>query len=183
MSVNWNAGNMRWWPHTDANGQSFPLPHLHPFQFEYTMPADKGLPERTVTIQVGFAMHCFTRDCQPDDPESEFYRDEREVRTFDYGRYALSKHLKQIAQTLDERRCEFAKSDNYLTVDLVDHEGRTVRYGVFFNIKKLAGRPELLLVIQSAYELNVEKPLPRIGKIGFRALVGHALRGTKPKRP
>ncbi len=129
-------------------------------------------------IQVGFGLHCFTRECKPDDPESEFYRDDREERTFDYGRYELSKHLKQIAQSLDRRRCEFGRQDNFLTVDLVTHQDVQVRYGVFFNLRKLRGN-EVLLVIQSAYELNPTKPVPRIGKIGFKVLVGHTLRGDQ----
>ena len=182
MGVNWNAGNVRWKPHTNARGQSFPLPHLHPFRFKYQLPAFLDKPEKEVTIQVGFGLHCFTRKCKPDDPESEFYRDDREERTFDYGRYELSKHLKQIAQSLDRRRCEFGRQDNFLTVDLVTHQDVQVCYGVFFNLRKLRGN-EVLLVIQSAYELNPTKPVPRIGKIGFKVLVGHTLRGTKPKRP
>lgn len=80
------------------------LPHLHPFRFKYQLPAFHDKPEEEVMIQVGFGLQCFTRKCKPDGPESEFYRDDREARTFDYGRYKLSKHLKQIAQSLDRRR-------------------------------------------------------------------------------
>lgn len=42
---------------------------------------------------------------------------------------------------------------------------------------------EVLLVIQSAYELNPTKLVSRIGKIGFKVRVGDTLRGTKPRRP
>ena len=183
MGVNWNAGNVRWMPHTDATGQSYPLNHLHPFRFDYHLPADKGLPARTASIQVGFGLHCFTRKCQRGDPVSELYKDDREVRTFDYDRYGLSKELRRIIESLDGRKCSFATHENFLTVDTVGQGGQPVRYGVFFNLKKLSVGNELLLVVQSAYALDPSKSTPHKGTIGFKVLVGHTLRGTKPRKP
>lgn len=182
MGVNWNAGSVRWEPHTDYKGRSFPLNHLHPFRFKYQLPAHNNKPEQEVTIQVGFSMHCFTRKSTQGDPRSELYSDNRETRTFDYERYELSQYLKQIAQSLDQRKCQSSTRDNFLTVGPVTYQGEQVCYGVFFNLKKLP-RNELLLVIQSAYKLDPAKPMPKKGKIRFKVLVGKTLRGTKPKKP
>jgi hypothetical protein len=56
---------------------------------------------------------------------------------------------------------------------------------VFFNVKRWVteGEKGALVVIQSAYPLEATKPEPGRGRIGFKVLVGHALRGTKPKAP
>lgn len=87
MGVNWNLGLMRWMPHINGEGEAFPLNHLHPFRYELNL--ERGV----VNISVGFAMHCFTRGCLPDDDITNFYKDDREVRTFCNERYSLSYQL------------------------------------------------------------------------------------------
>lgn len=185
MGVNWNAGNVRWTPYTDPQGKSFPLNHLHPFRFDYCIPATDSNKELSASIQVGFSMHCFTRGRVEGDDPALLYRDDREVRTFDHNRYELSKKLKELVQALDQRTCLHAKQDNYMVIDLENTQKVTVRYGVFFNLKKVGrsnGRPELLLVVQSTYELTPGKSLPKSEKIGFKVLVRHVINGTTPKR-
>lgn len=130
MSTNWSAGLMRWRPHTDTDGKTYPLDHLHPFRYEVVMPAKDGRPETVVLVHVGFGLHCFTKKIEPGDHPSDRYSDDREHRTFDYQRYALSARLKEIARELPQRPCSFAKDENYVTVD-VHENGTKVRYGVF----------------------------------------------------
>lgn len=103
---------MRWAPFVDAEGQAFPLHHLHPFR--YQLETTDG---RTVEIRVAFAMHCFTRGGKVARDASNLYKDEREVRTFCHGRYALSSRLPLITRELETRKCGFAKHENYLTID------------------------------------------------------------------
>lgn len=194
MAINWNAGSLRWWPHVDGEKHSYSLAHLHPFRFEYTLPAEKGHAERTLKIQVGFGLHCFTRKRLEADAEGAKYSDDREVRTFDHERYELSKQLRRIVENLVTRQCRFAKHENFLVVEIITADGQTIEYGVFFNVKRLKRSeplnpplpeplPELLLVVQSAYKLDPEKSRPHgHDKIHFKALIGHAVRGTSPKR-
>lgn len=185
MGVGWHAGLMRWKPHQDKDGIVYPLNHLHPFRYEVAMPAKDARPATTVQVHVGFGLHCFTKKIESEDCPGDLYRDDRESRTFERRRYRLSKHLPSISRTLSERRCAFAKDENYVTVEVTDIDGSTCRLAVFFNIKRWRqqGPLAVLLVIQSAYALDPDKAEPGRGKIGFNVLLGHALRGTRPRRP
>lgn len=180
MGANWNQGMMRWEPFVDANGQAFPLSHLHPFR--YQLVTGDG---RNVEIRVAFAMHCFARGCEPTDHPSQFYRDEREVRTFCHTRYALSPRLPLIARELATRKCGFAKDDNYVTIDVQTESGIIGSYGVFFNTLRVKDADGLavLLTIQSAYELYAGKQPPIRGSIKFTRLIELTLDGIKPRLP
>lgn len=182
MGVHWQAGLMRWQPHVDRNGRAYPLHHLHPIRFEFVMPASGGRPETEALIHVGFGLHCFTKQIESGDDPRDAYGDNREQRTFDHQRYELSKQLPEIVKGLPQRRCAFAKANNYVTIELGEGGGVPMRYGVFFNIRRWEkqGDNAVLVVIQSAYALDPGKQAPGIGRIGFQTLVGHALRGTKP---
>lgn len=176
---------MRWKPHTDKDGITYPLNHLHPFRYELVMPGKNGRLETSVRVHIGFGLHCFTKKPEPGDCPGDRYGDEREQRTFERLRYALSRQLPNVARTLSERHCAFAKDENYVTIEITDHDGATHRYGVFFNVKRWAGHGPnaVLVVIQSAYALDPKKAEPGRGKIRFNVLLGHALRGTRPKPP
>ncbi|MEO8460651.1 MAG: hypothetical protein ABI451_08990 [Dokdonella sp.] len=184
MTVNWTAGLVRWMPYS-RRGTVFPLNHLHPFRYEVTIPASEKDPKRVVMVHVGFALHTFTRERDSSTPSEEVYSDDRESRMFDDVRYELSKLLPEIIRSLGRRHCAFAKQDNYVTVEATMFSGETVNYGVFFNLKrwKERGPMAVLLVVQSAYVINVAKRSPAQGKITFRSLLLHALRGTKPRKP
>jgi hypothetical protein len=53
----------------------------------------------------------------------------------------------------------------------------------FFTLMKV-GSNSISLLVQSAYEPTaLQKASACGGRIGFTALAGHALRGTRPKRP
>lgn len=185
MAVNWNAGLMRWKPYVDEKGQAYPLNHLHPLRYDVLLEGGHDKPELLVHVYVGFGMHCFTRKIADGDGSSSLYTDDRESRTFCHERYQLSKLLPEIARTLGVRQCGFAKNENFVTIDINGQGDSSVRYAVFFNVKawKERGMNSVLVVIQSAYGLSLEKLVPSKGKIRFHVLLGHALRGTKPKKP
>lgn len=185
MGVNWNVGLMRWQPHTDKANKKYPLNHLHPFRFDVTLPASPQQPEVAVSVSVAFGLHCFTKKIGPNDCPGDRYRDDREERTFCYERYELSRNLRQIVESLPQRPCGFAKDDNFVTIDVSDSAGANVRYGIFFNLKrwKKANDNAVLLVVQSAYKLHAGKPDPSKGRIRLNVLLGHTLRGTKPRPP
>ena len=180
MGVNWNEGMMRWKPHADAAGKAYPLNHLHPFRYTLAVNHSGGLVE--VEIRVAFAMHCFTRACADGDGDSQLYRDARETRSFCPDRYTLSWQLPGIVRTLAERRCSFAKADNYMTIDMQTVDGAAVQYGVFFNVMRMDGNA-VLLTIQSAYQLAAGKQVPGRGSVRFARLVELTLAGIKPRAP
>jgi hypothetical protein len=70
---------------------------------------------------------------------------------------------------------------NYVTVETTDGE----RYAAFFELRRLKtlGSNAIQLMVQSAYVLDPEKPMPGKGRIHFHALLGHVLRGATPRLP
>jgi len=185
MGVNWAAGLIRWKPHVGEDGATYPLHHLHPFRMPYELAASDTHAGRILVLHIAFGLHTFTRRTRVDDPSTDRYSDNREARTFDRDRYQLSLSLPTITRELDRRPCQFARAQsgniNYVTVDL----GQGVRYGVFFDLQRWQerGPDAVLLMVQSAYELDVRKGEPGKGRITLKALLGHTIRGTKPKRP
>lgn len=103
---------MRWFPHVDAQGQTYSLNHLHPFRFSIE------IGSREVQISVGFAMHCFSKALVEGDDEANIYSDDREQRTFCQERYDLSWKLPQIVRALPQGHCLFARDDNFVTIDI-----------------------------------------------------------------
>jgi hypothetical protein len=142
-------------------------------------------PERTLELYFGFSLHTFTHKVMADDDPADNYRDDRETRAFDYGRYKLSFKLPGIARQLGSRTCYFARSAaglvNYVTLELDNN----TRYAAFFNMKRWQekGADAVLVVFESAYALDVGKSNPGDGSISFKALLGHTMRGTRPKPP
>lgn len=185
MGISWRDASMFWRSHVDGAGNEYSLNHLHAIEYEIDLPAKGNHTAKKVHILVGFGLHCFTRECQPADLACEHYRDDREVRTFDHDRYELSKNLPGIARSLSGRKIMFAKNENYTTIDVCTLTGVAVRYGVFFNLRRLKhGSPGTIqLIVQSAYRLDPAKPEPGKGKVGFNVLLNHALQGTRPTKP
>ncbi len=48
---------------------------------------------------------------------------------------------------------------------------------------KTRGPNTVLMTVESAYEIDENKRDTRDGRISFNALLGHALRGTRPSLP
>ncbi len=105
---------------------------------------------------------------------------------FCHERYPLSKSLPAIIRSLPTRKCYFAGRENYFVVQ--NHPLLTARqeYRVFFDVRHIGVAHAVLLFVQSAYPANFEKGSPhgaRRKKVGFRVLVNHALRDTRPPPP
>lgn len=185
MGVNWDSGFLYWKDHRPTSEERYSLSHLHPFTRLIELPTSLQHPARSVELYVSYGLHTFTRAIGPHDRPQELYRDNREVRTFCPERYQRSLDLPAIIQSLETRRCEFARGmtgqTNYVTVETKD--GRW--YAAFFDLRrfKRLGPNSVHLMVQSAYVLDPDKPRPGKGRIHFHALLGHVLRGTAPRPP
>lgn len=185
MGVKWDAGLIYWKDHTPSLAERYSLAHLHPFIQALELAAKDKYPARSVQLHVSFSLHTFTRATEPHDADAELYRDNREVRAFCAQRYAQSFDLPGIIQTLQQRRCEFARDKsgmvNYVTIETTVGE----RYAAFFDLRRLqkVGPEAVHLTVKSAYVLDSNKPTPGKGRISFHALIGHTLRGTRPHPP
>ncbi len=177
---------MRWKDHKGADGTVYSLAHLHPTDFDHELPASPKHPGATVRIHVAFGLHTFTRKISAADPPEDNYSDSRETRCFDHDRYALSQRLPEIVRGLPtQRRIFFSRSltglVNYATFDAGDG---TV-YGVYFDLMRYKSRGpcDVLLTVESAYRHDPGKRDTTDGRVSFNVIVGHALRGTRPKPP
>ena len=157
------------WNPAVVDGNSHDLSHLHPMTFPLAMAAKGDLPAQNFTINVAFGLHCFTAEKTPDTPAGLDYGDAREIRSFDLGRYELSKLLPEIIQSLHQRRCYEAKLNNYMTVELVGTQG-PVHYQVYFKVTKTGAPNTLMLFVQSAYAKNAPKQVQRQKPCLFKAI-------------
>ena len=191
MGVNWAVGLMRWQPYVSPSGQAHPLNHLHPFRIRVTLPASSDWDDIDIDLEVGFAMHTFTRARCDTDSLGTTYANARECRTFDDERYVLSHRLPEIIKNLSSRKCYHARNQNYLSIENVSLHGAVSDYRIFFVLRRWPGkdavsrRPCVRLIVQSAY------PTPQSGKgkeklIRFRVLLHRALGlsvRSKKRRP
>jgi hypothetical protein len=185
MSADWAKRLTRWWPHIHPGG-SHSLAHLHPFRFSIELPKSQHYPARAVEIRVGFSCHTFTRTIEPSDAAEHLYATPRETRTFCPERYQLSHLLQDIVRELPERKCYYANQDNYFVIETHELLATDQEYRVFFDVRPVGVPDAVLLFVQSAYVANKSKGGPHgitRKKVGFRVLVSHALKGTKPVRP
>lgn len=161
------------WNPAVVDGTSYDLSHLHPMTFPLAMAAKGALPAQNFTINVAFGLHCFTAEKTPDTPEALDYGDAREIRSFDLGRYELSKSLPEIIQSLPQRRCYEAKLNNYMTVEMTGDQG-LVHYQVYFKVTKTGAPNTLRLFVQSAYAKNTPKQVQRQKPCLFKAICAKA---------
>ena len=176
----------RWPPHWEE-GQRYDLSHVYPFKFDCVLPASQQFPERIVSIQVSFTSHAFTRDCEADEVPHPHYCAPGEARRFDHERYKLSKLLPDIIRNIGNRKCFFAKYDNFFVFELPEGIPGDSEYWVFFYVERADKGEEhaLHLIVQSAYVgRRARSPAGRRAKkITFRTLVSKVLAGEKPKPP
>jgi hypothetical protein len=153
------------WEQHIMDGLEYALNHLHPHEWEVTIPAKDGKPARCLQIMVSYSLHCFTR--RPKDgeeiPDAAWYSDSRESRVFDVVRWELSKYLPDIITTLEQRRCLHTGREEFVTVEML-HEGRHFDYAVFFTVTKARkSGADLNLFVNSAHErveaIKYKKPI------------------------
>ena len=142
---------MRWDPFR-YQGRVYDLSHLHHETYTYFQPA-KGLrPPNTYRVDILYSLHCFSRDIGNDPVDSDLcYSDDRETRHFDFKRYELSFYLPAVIKKLMGRKCFHAKYDNYLTLELIDKDGRAVDYEIYFSVSRSSKPGVINLYVQSAY--------------------------------
>lgn len=151
-----------------------------------TMPASAKHAAVTVDVRVGFSCHTFTRDPEIGETTAPYLTRDYEKRHFCPRRYALSKTLPEIVRSLPARSCYYADGDNYFVIEAHELLLPGEEYRVFFNVRHGGEAGAVLVFVQSAYPADTSKGAPRgfrYQKVGFRVLVNHALRRSKPKRP
>ena len=74
-----------------------------------------------------------------------------------------------------------SSATNYVVVET----SRGDRYTAFFDLRRFRriGEDAVHLMVQTAYVRDAEKAGPGKGRIHFHSLLGHTLRGTRPRMP
>lgn len=186
MSSAWASKLTRWWHHVH-NGVTHQLGHVHPFKFSVSLTATAKYPALTVEIRVGFSCHTFTREADAGDVGVAPYLTRgSEVRMFCPDRYALSTLLPGIVQALPQKKCYYAKGQNYFVVELPQQLPQGKEYRIFFDVRYIGDPGAVLLYVQSAYAAPVGGSGPsgiRAKKVGFRVLLNLALQNKRPTPP
>lgn len=159
------------------NGAPWDLSHLRPFAFKQAISLPNGQTHE-VDIVVFFSCHCFTEQAREGDQidPTHWYQDDRETRVLNEARYLQSRELlPKITQNFATReiRTTGQPQENYMTIEITDHEGEAKPYIVFFEIKKdKKRRGRILLRIQSAYvKERLNNRLKNGQRVNFQVLV------------
>ena len=159
-------------------GKVYGFDHLKPVTL--AVQPDAKLETKALRILVNFSCHCFTGKFDGN-PAFE-YRHGNEVRCFDEERFSLSFNLSAMVQAIADKKVYFTRETNYLTVEVVDHDGKRLRYTMFFDLKRArdAGH-DLVMTVESAY---IKDAFPKhLDKIRFRILAGKIARGQRVRSP
>lgn len=138
-------------------GEAWNLSHLDPFAFR------SALSEALIVdVVVLFSCHCFThgldRDLRDDIPQDEWFMEGNVRRVLSPERYDLSRrYLPGLVEQLHSRHIRVlgGATQNYLTFEVHDRDGKAACYSVFFEVRKDAARKKrIILRVQSAYLLD-----------------------------
>ena len=171
-----------WRPFT-LDGTTYDLAHLHPFAHEFVVDARDGKPEQRYAINVAFSLHCFTRGRKDGEtvPPDHLYADNREERVIDLARYELSHRLPDVIRGIGRRKCFHTGHANFFTVEVIDDDGRSHDYSVFFAVTKAGKGRRLNLFVQSAY-VSDRIPTPAKRKPIKFMVIAHNTATSRPIR-
>jgi hypothetical protein len=167
------------WTHFAQGGVIYDLSHLHTYTTKFTRSADSDKPPESYSVNVSFSHHCFTTGL-PAGGESYDARLRLDVdgdeRIFNVRRWKLSKNLPGIIGRLHTLKCMQTRHSNYFTVALLDDDGATVEYDVFFRAWK-PGKGRINLYVESAYvrEARFGTSRPKGTRIGFFVILHNTL--------
>lgn len=171
------------WPAFQHDQTTYDLRHLDPFECTFVQPAKDGKPPVSYTVFVHFSHHCFTEGAKEgDDPALRYpHAPNRDFRTFDVGRYELSRRLPGIVGDLVGRKCSHTWHGNYFTIEIIE-DGARVEYEVYFKPYKVG--KQLRLVVESAFARDPSRLAnrPRTKPVRFEILLYNARLG-KTVRP
>jgi hypothetical protein len=174
--MNWRAFKL--------DDQVYDLGHLDEFAYNLTIPAKDEKPAQVYRLNVTFSIHCFTRSARDGEiiERSVAYSDSRETRIFDVDRYQQSKRLREMLETLADKKCYHDKHGNYYVFEVEDKAGVKRYYSVFFAVSKAGKKAGLNLYVTTAHI----RPKPPGGKnvkpVRFSVIVRNiwTSKGLKP---
>lgn len=179
------------------DGREHDLQHLQDSEFSFDIPAAGGFPEINGDMLVQYSSHCVSRGPRHGE-QFEFAElghdrlivDENgNERCFSVDRYEWSMSLPAVMESLpSERLCFFTNRENWLSVEILDAEGRERVYEVYFRLTRESSK-FLRLYVQSAFvrtaENQIRRPsdFKRFERVRGKVLFAKTLRGERVTRP
>jgi len=164
------------------NDQKYDLSHLNKYEYQYAYQNKKSGRVKEYSITVEFSCHCFTSEIENLTALDKhlIYRENHEVREFNFTRYELSKQTRLIIEKVINGYCFNTGKGNFFTVELVNFEGIKQEYDVFFRLRR-TNKNACTLYVESAYIrlAKFQHRRPKKEKILFTTLIIH----TMEKKP
>ncbi len=157
----------------------FDLSHLHTYTTKFTRPSQANKPSESFSVNISFGHHCFTQGLpakgETYDASLRFDVD-GDRRIFNVRRWKLSRNLPGIIEKLPAQKCMQTGRSNYFTIAIVNDDGTSVEYDVFFRTWK-PGKGRISLHVESAYvrEDTYGTNRPKGMRIGFFVILHNTL--------
>ena len=179
------------------NGDNYDLSHLQDSVYAFTIAATKGYPEINAEMLIQYSSHCVsigpargTRfDFEALGHDRLILDDRGNERCFCADRYTWSKHLPDIIRSLPgDRMCYFTGHENWLSIEILDPQGVSQVYEVFFNLTR-RGNKFLRVYVESAYVRTAENEIRqpsgfrKKAKVRGKVLLAKKLRNQPISKP
>lgn len=180
-----------------VGGGEYDLAHLQDSTADFTIAATKGFDEINASMLIQYSSHCVSvgpsHGAQFDFValgNDRLVIDERgNERCFSPERFHWSRNLPEIIRSLPgDRLCFFTGHENWLSVEILDSQGKPQVYEVFFNLTRQSSN-FLRVYVESAYvrtaENEIRRPseFRRKAKIRGKVLLAKKLRNKPVMRP
>jgi hypothetical protein len=167
----------RSWPAFVYQGRIYDRGHLDEYQF---VVQDQHGTTRTVIVT--FGDHCFTREFEPGDPAALIYPGcSRNPGCFCVERYAYSLDIVQHISAAAIGKVWLLKEHHFAVIPAVTLAGKTVDYGIVFNLDRVSGLEgiDLHMRVKTAYPFTKKRPTT-YGSTRFKVLVDLRMRNKYP---
>ena len=181
----------------NIDGDDYDLSHLQDSVYAFTIAATKGYLEINAEMLIQYSSHCVSTgpargelfDFEALGYDRLILDDRGNERCFCKARYTWSKHLPDIIRSLPgDRKCYFTGHQNWLSIEILDSQGVSQVYEVFFNLTR-QGNKHLRVYVESAYvrtaENNIRRPssFRKEAKVRGKVLLAKKLRNQPISRP
>jgi hypothetical protein len=171
-----------------VEGTRYDLAHLADQTYEHLIEAADGRPELRFQTLVQYSSHCVSTgdgelgfaDCEPDRLIVDHRGNERR---FCENRFALSRNLPGVFESILVRKVSFAKGDNFLVIELTRDGGAPMEYEIYFNVRRESAK-YLRLNVETAFVRDDPTKAPdKSANIRAKVLFAKKLRGEVVTRP
>ena len=179
------------------DGDDHNLSHLQDSVYAFVIAATAGCPEISAEMLIQYSSHCISVGPAHGEEldfavlgHDRLILDDRDnARCFCADRYAWSKNLPDIIRSLpSDRMCYFTGHENWLSIEILDPQGSSQVYEVFFNLTR-QGNKFLRVYVESAYVRTAENEarwpsdFKKEAKIRGKVLLSKKLRNQRISKP